>query len=66
MTLDYDAQLEVWRARMAAKPVARYVHIFYGVVRRPARQVQPHALARIEYDQETEMPRYEDFSQEAA
>ena len=66
MTLDYDAQLEVWRARMAAKPVARFVHIFYGVARRPARSAQQHGLARIEYDQDVEMPRYEDFSQEAA
>ena len=64
MPYDYEAELEAWRERMAAKPCARYVRLTDGVVRRPARQ--PQGLARIEYDTDAAMPRYEDFSQEAA
>ena len=64
MSYDYEAELAAWRERMAAKPCARYVRLADGFVRRPARQ--PLGLDRVEYDTDADMPRYEDFSQEAA
>ena len=64
MSYDYEAALAAWRERMAAKPCARYVRLVNGIVRQPTRQ--PQGLARIEYDTDAAMPRYEDFSQEAA
>ena len=61
MPYDYEAELEAWRARMAAKPVARWVRLDGFIVKR--RPVQ--TAGWVEYDGE-QMPRYEDESQEAA